>query len=47
MIEIGEEINLCEKTISNRKTAILKNLNLKNDIELVKYAIRNNLTSLE
>lgn len=45
--EIGAELNLSEKTISNHKTKIFKKLGLKNDTDLIKYAIKNGIISLE
>lgn len=44
--QIGAELNLSEKTISNHKTNILKMLDLKNDADLIKYAIKNEIILL-
>ena len=40
-------LKLSEKTISNHKTNILKKLELKSDADLIKYAIKNGIISLE
>ncbi len=44
--EIGDRLCISPRTVENHKTRILDKLDLKNTIELVKYAIRNNLISL-
>ena len=41
--EIAEQLKLSVKTISTYRTRVLKKLNLKNNIELTHYAIRNRL----
>ncbi len=45
--EIAVELGLSPKTISNYKTVILKKIDARNDIELVKKALQNKLISLE
>jgi len=41
--EIGKEIKLSVKTISTYRTRILEKMHLKNNSEIVQYAVRNNL----
>jgi DNA-binding NarL/FixJ family response regulator len=41
--EIAEEISLSVKTVSTYRTRILEKLNLKNNSELILYAVRNGL----
>ncbi|MBS1537273.1 MAG: response regulator transcription factor [Bacteroidetes bacterium] len=41
--EIGKELILSVKTISTYRTRILEKMNLKNNSEIVQYAVRNNL----
>lgn len=44
--EIGNRLYISPRTVENHKARILDKLELKNTIELVKYAIKNNLISL-
>ncbi len=44
--EIGEKLCISPRTVENHKSRILEKLELKNTIELVKYAIKNNLISI-
>ena len=41
--EIAEQLKLSVKTIATYHTRVLKKMNLKNDVELTRYAIRNRL----
>ena len=41
--EIAEELSLSVKTISTNRTRILKKMNMKNNAQLIHYAIKNNL----
>lgn len=41
--EIAEKLNLSKHTVSNHRNSILKKLRLRNNAELTKYAIDNNL----
>jgi DNA-binding NarL/FixJ family response regulator len=41
--EIGEELSISTKTVDTHKTHILDKLGLKNTVELVKYALKNEL----
>ncbi len=41
--EIGEELALSVKTVSTYRTRILTKMNMKNNAELTRYAIENNL----
>jgi len=41
--EIGEQLNLSEKTVSNYVSTILEKLNLSNRIELATYAVEHHL----
>ena len=41
--DIAEEINLSVKTVSTYRTRILEKMNLKNNAELTRYAIQNQL----
>lgn len=45
-ITIGKELNISPRTVEAHKKNILEKLRLNNTVELVKYAIRNNLTEL-
>lgn len=44
--EIGEKLYISPRTVENHRSRILEKLGLKNTVELVKYAIKNNLISL-
>jgi DNA-binding NarL/FixJ family response regulator len=44
--EIGEELYISTKTVDTHKTHILDKLGLKNTIELVKYALKNEIISI-
>jgi DNA-binding NarL/FixJ family response regulator len=44
--ETGDKLCLSPRTVENHKTRILEKLDLKNTIELVKYAIKHELISL-
>ena len=44
--EIGEELSISTKTVDTHKTHILDKLGLKNTVELVKYALKNELISI-
>jgi len=44
--EIGEELCISTKTVDTHKTHILDKLGLKNTIELVKYALKNEIISI-
>ncbi len=41
--EIGDELFISNKTVGTYRSRILKKINLKNNIELAKYCIENNL----
>ena len=43
--EIGDDLGLSEKRISSKRKKLLEILNLKNDADLVKYALRERLIS--
>jgi DNA-binding NarL/FixJ family response regulator len=43
--EIAAEIQLSVKTISTYRSRVLDKMNLKNNAELMLYAIRNNLVA--
>lgn len=45
--EIGERLFISVKTVETHKTHILDKLGLKNTAELIKYAIKNNIISLD
>lgn len=45
--EVGEELFISIKTVDTHKNHILEKLGLKNTAELVRYAIKNNLISLD
>jgi DNA-binding NarL/FixJ family response regulator len=45
--EIGEQLGLSPKTIARHRERIMKRLNLHSRTELVKFAIRTHLISLE
>jgi len=42
--EIGEMLNLSGKTVSTYRTRILEKMNLRNNAELMQYAIEKHLT---
>lgn len=44
--EIANDLNLSEKTISTYRNRILKKLNLKNNAEIIYYAIKNKLITI-
>lgn len=44
--EIGEELSISTKTVDTHKTHVLDKLGLKNTVELVKYAVKNELISI-
>ncbi|MGC8943909.1 MAG: LuxR C-terminal-related transcriptional regulator [Caldisericia bacterium] len=44
--KIANELNLSEKTISTYRNRILKKLNLKNNAEIIYYAIKNKLINI-
>jgi DNA-binding NarL/FixJ family response regulator len=44
--EIGEQLFISPRTVENHKNNLLQKLELKNTIELVKYAIRNKIVEL-
>jgi two-component system, NarL family, invasion response regulator UvrY len=44
--EIAEALALSEKTITTYRARVLEKLNLRNNVELTHYAIKNNLTGL-
>lgn len=44
--EIGEELCISTKTVDTHKTHILDKLGLKNIVELVKYALKNEIMSI-
>ena len=41
MKEIGEKLNISEKTVQNHRFSIMKKLDVHNTVGIVKYAIRN------
>lgn len=43
--EIASELNISVKTVSTFRTRLLHKMNLKNNVELVHYAVENNLIS--
>jgi DNA-binding NarL/FixJ family response regulator len=45
--EVADELFISIKTVETHKTNILEKLGLKNTAELVRYAIKNNIISLE
>jgi DNA-binding NarL/FixJ family response regulator len=45
--EIGERLFISVKTVETHKTHILDKLGLKNNTELIKYAIKNNIISID
>lgn len=45
--ELAEELFISIKTVETHKTHILEKLGLKNTTELVKYAIKNNIISID
>ena len=45
--EIGEQLGLSPKTIARHRERIMKRLNLHSRTELVKFAIRTHLISLD
>ncbi len=45
--EVGEALFISIKTVETHKTNILEKLGLKNTAELVKYAIKNNIISID
>ena len=45
--EIGEKLNLSHKTIARHRERIMNKLNMHSRTELVKFAIRTGLISLE
>jgi two-component system invasion response regulator UvrY len=42
--EIADELSLSEKTISTYRSRILEKMGMKKNVELVRYALQNNLT---
>jgi DNA-binding NarL/FixJ family response regulator len=44
--EIGQELGISTKTVDTHKTHILDKLGLKNTVELVKYALKNEIISI-
>jgi len=44
--EVGSKLFISDRTVESHKNNILNKLNLGNKIELVKYAIKNNLIEL-
>lgn len=44
--EIGKELSISTKTVDTHKTHVLDKLGLKNTVELVKYALKNEMTSI-
>jgi DNA-binding NarL/FixJ family response regulator len=44
--DIAQELCLSEKTVSTHKNNVLRKINVPNQAELVRYAIRNRLTTL-
>lgn len=44
--EIGEKLSISTKTVDTHKTHILDKLGLKNTVELVKYALKNEIISI-
>jgi DNA-binding NarL/FixJ family response regulator len=45
--EVGNDLNLSVKTISTYRTRILEKMNLKNNSQLMRYAVRNQLIDAE
>ncbi len=45
--EVADKLFISIRTVDSHKTNILQKLNLKSSIELVKYAIKNNLANLD
>ena len=45
--EIAEKLFISIRTVDSHKTNIMQKLNLKSSVELVKYAIKNNLAKLD
>lgn len=45
--EIAAELNISVKTVSTYRTRMLKKLDLKNNVELTLYAVKNNLVDSE
>jgi DNA-binding NarL/FixJ family response regulator len=45
--EVGETLFISIKTVETHKTHILEKLGLKNTTELVKYAIKNGIISID
>jgi DNA-binding NarL/FixJ family response regulator len=45
--EVGERLFISVKTVETHKTHILDKLGLKNNTELIKYAIKNNIISID
>lgn len=45
--EIGEKLNISKRTVEVHKSKIFKKLYIHNTAELIRYAIRNNLTKLQ
>ncbi|NBP71021.1 MAG: DNA-binding response regulator [Cytophagia bacterium] len=45
--EIGERLFISVKTVETHKTHILDKLGLKNNTELIKYAIKNNIITID
>jgi DNA-binding NarL/FixJ family response regulator len=44
--QIADQLSISIRTVETHKTNILKKLNLKNTVELVKFAIKNNIIKL-
>jgi two-component system invasion response regulator UvrY len=43
LYSIAEELSISVKTVSSHRSHILEKLNVKNNVELVRYTIDNNL----
>jgi len=41
--KIAEELHLSEKTVSTYRTRILEKMNMKNNVEIISYALKNKL----
>jgi DNA-binding NarL/FixJ family response regulator len=44
MKEVGAVLNLATRTVAFHKYRLMQNLNLKNDAEVVQYAVRKRIT---
>jgi DNA-binding NarL/FixJ family response regulator len=45
--EVGKELGFSTRTVETYRALLMRNLGLKNFASLVKFAVRNNLTSLD